>query len=189
MDAFAEAYKAIFETTTGKQNESRLNFLREVSNGYMQIDGKPVKLEDIVRLLNHEKPLAEETKSARAMYAMRKWYEKPEEDHARNAKFYAERAGLQDVVEWFDHCLGVLKVYKMRQAFDAAIEYAKKKTAEQEKADIVHLAASALLRSGISALSDYVMDKMPAYAKKYHFNQETWKAERIREPQLQHAHK
>ena len=186
---FREAYKSIFESTTGTENQCRLYFLQTVAKGTTPIQGKEMTLEQIADAMNQEKPLAEETKSARAMVALRRWYEKPEPENERNAKFYVQKAGLGNIIEWFGNCLNVLKVYKLRSAFDGAVKYANipEKT-EQEKADIVHLAASSLLHSGIAALRDYVVEKMPTYAKKYRFNQETWKAE-LAESELQHAHK
>lgn len=185
---FTEAYRSIFESMTGKENQCRLYFLQTVAKGTSPIQGQDVTLEKMAHTMNQEKPLADETKTARAMLALRRWYEKPEPENERHAKIYVQKAGLGEITAWFDNCLAVLKVYKMRNAFDAAINYAKNLSTEQEKADMVHLAASSLRHSGIAALRDYVVEKMPTYAKKYRFNEQTWKAE-LAESELQHAHK
>lgn len=175
-DAFVEAYKAVYETTASKDHQERMKFLESIAQGHITISGQKITLEGVVTALNDKDPLGQEAKSARAMNALRHWYEKRTPNNERNAKYFVTQAGLIDILNHFESCLKVLTIHRLRAAFDAAIKYADTLKTETEKADLILMAAGALYNSGLQQLRDYVLEKMPAYARKYHADPETGKA-------------
>jgi len=175
-NAFSEAYKAVYDTIAGKDHKERIKFLETVADGHITISGQEITLESVVDALNGKEPLGQEAKSARAMNALRHWYEKRTPDNERTAKYFVTQAGLTDILNHFESCLKVLTIHRLRAAFDAAIVYADTLKTETEKADMILMAAGALYNSGLQQLRDYVLEKMPAYAKKYHSDPETGKA-------------
>jgi len=170
MKALEKAYQQIFEVEklTGDDKLS-VNFLEEIARGTVLTGTAKITLEKALEVAEQDDPKSTATAKYRTQCLFREWYLEPTRDNMEAAFLTMSNAGLEPLYGQFFNCQAVLKMNRITELtseFDRAVRFAGPLT-EKDGAREILIAARKLAESGHKELRDYVIDKIPAYARRF----------------------